>query len=80
MRLLARTPSFAVTTVLLLGIAVIAWRFVSSGGNGDFVSLEAPELSELASRGKAAFDANCAACHGANGSGSDKGPPLVHDT
>ncbi len=24
-------------------------------------------------------DANCAQCHGANGAGSDKGPPLVHD-
>ncbi len=42
--------------------------------------MEVPELSELASRGKTAFDANCAACHGANGSGSEKGPPLVHDT
>jgi hypothetical protein len=51
-------PSFAVTTVLLLGIAVIAWRFISSGENWDSVSLEVPEFSELASGGKTAFDAN----------------------
>jgi mono/diheme cytochrome c family protein len=73
-------PSFAVATLLLLGVAAIAWRFISSGGTRDSASLEVPELSELASRGKSAFDTNCAACHGANGSGSDKGPPLVHDT
>ena len=70
MRLFARMPSFAVTTVLLLGIAVIAWRFISSGENWDSVSLEVPEFSELASGGKTAFDANGAVCHGANGSGS----------
>jgi mono/diheme cytochrome c family protein len=80
MRLLARIPSFAVTIFLLLGVVVIAWRFISSGENGDSVSLEVPELSQLASRGKTAFDANWAACHGANASGSEKGPPLVHDT
>ena len=79
MRLLERLPSLAVVTLLLLGAAVIAWRFVSFGEKTMSVSLKVPELSELASRGKAAFDVNCAACHGANASGSEKGPPLVHD-
>jgi mono/diheme cytochrome c family protein len=32
-----------------------------------------------AEAGKAAFDANCSSCHGANGAGTDKGPPLIHD-
>ncbi len=37
-----------------------------------------PMLSELGRNGMVAFDKNCAQCHGQNGSGSDKGPPLIH--
>jgi mono/diheme cytochrome c family protein len=41
--------------------------------------VKVPDLSALAVDGKTAFDANCAACHGLNASGTDTGPPLVHD-
>jgi mono/diheme cytochrome c family protein len=37
-----------------------------------------PELSAAAMQGRAAFDKNCATCHGRNATGTDKGPPLVH--
>lgn len=37
-----------------------------------------PELSDLASMGKTAFNATCAACHGARAAGTENGPPLVH--
>lgn len=37
-----------------------------------------PKLTPVAQNGKAAFDAHCADCHGANGGGTDKGPPLIH--
>ena len=30
------------------------------------------------SRGETLYDANCAACHGPKGSGTQLGPPLVH--
>jgi mono/diheme cytochrome c family protein len=33
-----------------------------------------PQLAE----GERLFDANCAACHGPRGTGTDHGPPLVH--
>jgi mono/diheme cytochrome c family protein len=42
------------------------------------VAVTLPELSELAQQGQSVFGANCAICHGENGSGSDKGPPLIH--
>lgn len=29
-------------------------------------------------KGEAKFNANCAACHGERGRGTDQGPPLVH--
>ncbi len=34
--------------------------------------------AEGASKGESLFNANCAACHGAQAAGTDKGPPLVH--
>lgn len=35
-------------------------------------------IGKPSSAGKAAFDANCKECHGEDGLGSDKGPPLIH--
>jgi len=46
---------------------------------GPTIDVKVPELSPLAARGKTEFDANCAACHGPNAAGTDKGPPLVHN-
>lgn len=43
------------------------------------VAVKLPQLSAQAEAGKKAFDSNCAQCHGANGAGTDKGPPLIHD-
>ncbi len=38
-----------------------------------------PSLTPIAERGMIAFEANCAQCHGTNGSGQDGiAPPLVH--
>ena len=33
---------------------------------------------EALSKGEALFNANCSKCHGVRGTGTDKGPPLVH--
>ena len=37
-----------------------------------------PELSSIARLGEAVFLEKCAACHGVNAAGTDKGPPFVH--
>jgi cytochrome c len=42
------------------------------------VTVVVPELSEEAMIGLAAFEAYCVECHGKNGAGTAKGPPLVH--
>ncbi|TMV03385.1 cytochrome c [Ruegeria sediminis] len=50
----------------------------AQGGAIVEVSLPA-EFGPLAETGKTAFDAKCAACHGANAAGVEgSGPPLVH--
>ena len=37
-----------------------------------------PELMPNPAQGKRLFDKSCAACHGLNLKGSDKGPPFLH--
>ncbi len=52
----------------------------TSGGKGTpLVDVKVPTLSATAEQGKAAFEANCASCHGKNAAGQDGvAPPLVH--
>ena len=64
---------------LVLGGMVLGFRFLGSTPNEGLVKVRVPDLSPQAQMGKVAFDANCAACHGANGAGTDQGPPFVHD-
>lgn len=72
---------YAVVAVLAGGLGVFLWQAVGSGSRnaGDAVAVTVPQLSPVAVEGKKAFDAVCAACHGASGAGSEKGPPLVHN-
>ena len=43
------------------------------------IDVKVPDsLSASAQAGAALFNANCAACHGANAAGTLQGPPLVH--
>ena len=54
------------------------WNFGPKESRVQVASVEVPELSGPAEEGAALFEANCASCHGANGAGSDTGPPLIH--
>lgn len=57
----------------------MAWLALAPSGEASATqTVSVPELSALAKTGKVAFDATCAQCHGTNGSGTDKGPPLIH--
>lgn len=79
MRIADRLPALLVAAVLVGGITVVVSRFLSPSADGATVSVRVPPLSATALAGQEAFDADCAACHGPNGSGTDQGPPLVHD-
>lgn len=73
-------PFLAIMGAAIGGVIWIATEFI--GGN-DFSSAKAqvivPKLSAGALAGQKTFNAVCAACHGPNGTGSGKGPPLIHD-
>ena len=66
-------------SALLVVAGAVAWQLGWLGGRSAMVSVRVPELSAVATIGQKAFDANCAGCHGARGSGTDQGPPLIHD-
>lgn len=72
---------YSVVVALATGLGALAWQLAAPTGKvpGYRVSVRVPDLSSLALAGKSAFDENCAACHGPNASGTDRGPPLVHD-
>jgi len=38
----------------------------------------ASQVSGPLAVGKMAYDVHCASCHGTNGVGTDKGPPMLH--
>lgn len=69
---------FFIGVSLVIGVVVVGAQFVLPSG-GTIVQVNVPALSPLAMTGRAAFEENCMACHGANGSGTDQGPPLIHD-
>ena len=76
-----KAKKYFVVSALAAGLGVLVWRLATPLGPdaGYRVSVKVPDFSSLARAGKSAFDANCAVCHGPNASGTDHGPPLVHD-
>ena len=72
----------ALAAVLVTGLSVGAWQVLrgdNAGARTDpSVDIKLPQFSTAALAGRSAFDANCMQCHGVNGSGTDKGPPLLH--
>ena len=70
-------PKYFVMAFIGVAVFMFASRFF---GGGETASVTAPaSFSAAASEGKDVFHANCVTCHGSSASGTDKGPPLVHD-
>lgn len=75
-----RLPMLLVLAVIVGGVTIMGMRFVNADlQESAKVEVTVPELSPAAQQGAKAFKTVCAQCHGDNASGSDKGPPLVHD-
>lgn len=72
-------PKYLVLAVVAGGVGLFASRFIGGSKDSTSINVRVPQLSAAASLGKQVFDTNCAQCHGKDASGTDKGPPLVHD-
>ncbi len=69
----------ALGAVGIVAIGVAAWRLSQpDADDGAHLVVKTTQLSATAANGGKLFAAKCAACHGANAAGSNKGPPLVH--
>lgn len=69
----------AILLVLAGGVGIIAYNALRGGAAVGVAVVEPATLSTLARNGKTLFEANCAACHGQKGGGTDHGPPFVND-
>lgn len=65
---------YACVLVLTFGVASQALADHREG----HVDVSVPALSKMGETGQRAFNETCAKCHGENGAGTMKGPPLVH--
>ena len=70
-----RLRNFAAFTAI---VTVIAGAQTVSAQQLDPNTVKTPEMGPELNLGKMNYDAFCASCHGANGVGSDKGPPFLH--
>lgn len=74
--------AIGIGAMVIAGLAITFTKMDANNGSAPEsakVSVQVPALSLTAQKGEAAFNDNCAACHGDNASGTDQGPPLIHD-
>ncbi len=79
MNIRANLPKVFILGFFGLGAAVLVSKTFRSEPEATVVAVSMPELSSEARVGQVLFNDNCAACHGDRASGTDKGPPLIHD-
>ncbi|MEM5474484.1 cytochrome c [Hoeflea sp. AS60] len=79
MKTSANLPKLFVLGFFGLGIVGIVYNYFQPEPEANYAKVLMSELSNEAKDGQSLFDTNCAACHGKNASGTDKGPPLIHD-
>ncbi|MCW8915506.1 MAG: cytochrome c [Magnetovibrio sp.] len=74
-----KLPALIVTAVVIGGLGIGMSKLSGPSTSSTIVDVTVPQLSSNAKRGQTAFSEYCAVCHGDNASGSDKGPPLIHN-
>lgn len=81
MNIAEKFTKYLVIAVFIGGVGVIIWQNSrpKQPANAMTVAVKVPKLSPFAIEGKVVFDKYCAACHGANASGTDRGPPFVNE-
>ncbi len=67
--------------LVLVAAAALGWMNYGPGSRTATTanaSVNVPELSGSTAEGAGLFKQFCVECHGENGGGADKGPPLIH--
>ena len=66
MKNMSSITKYAVLGLVIAGLGLAFSGYFDKDKQGVTVDVRVPELSVTAARGKVAFDANCAQCHGKN--------------
>lgn len=75
----SKSVFFGLVVAVAVGAVAYQLLFSASGKRVQPIEVRLPAaFSANAEAGKALFNDNCAACHGANAAGTEAGPPLVH--
>ncbi|MDQ7019559.1 MAG: cytochrome c [Robiginitomaculum sp.] len=79
-----RKTHILMSAILLIGVSAFGWGLRPPNAQSQVApsqepTIKIPKLSPAAIKGQIAFNRTCAKCHGINATGSDKGPPLIHD-
>ncbi len=77
---------FLLEKVMIVLFLSVFWGCSESGSNAQSTPAVTPTIAALTEKpvpaelkeGEATFNNFCSRCHGAQGRGTDKGPPLVH--
>ena len=77
MRIMSELPKLLVIA-FAIGAVVIVIKQMSGPTTGGNSRVKVPALSGTATEGKKLFDANCKVCHGANASGTRRGPSFIN--
>ncbi|PHS26091.1 MAG: cytochrome C [Robiginitomaculum sp.] len=73
-------PSWLLLAVIVIALAITGWQHrPSSAPKEAIVDHNGVALSALAIEGHETFKKNCARCHGEYATGTNSGPPLIHD-
>ena len=67
--------------LVVIVLAALGWMVFGSGNRNSTTAnagVTVPALSGTAAEGAALYTKYCVECHGENGGGADKGPPLIH--
>lgn len=68
-----------ILTSVVVGVGYFLLFVDTNPGSNYDKDINIPVLSLQAAKGKLSFDVNCASCHGNNATGTDQGPPLIHN-
>ena len=77
-QMVAAVSLIALAAIVGLGFLALSNR-PGEGDQAGTADVKPAQLSEEGKAGEALFKANCMACHGERGAGTNLGPPLVHD-
>jgi mono/diheme cytochrome c family protein len=73
-----KTGKIVAVVIAVLVAGGIYWAQNQPTTSAHGIVVKMPAMTAKAELGGRLFNQKCAACHGTNAAGSDKGPPLIH--